>query len=248
MKDKRVSIIIATYNSFQTLENTLKSCIYQKKINFELIVIDGNSQDKTVEVISNYKKNVDFFISEKDKGIYDAWNKGLNYASGDWICFLGSDDIWFDDHSLFELLRLDNGQVNFISSKSKIVNEKNNNEFIIGKKFDKKNLNYNIGIAHSGALHGKILFKKFGFFNSDFKISGDYEFLLRCSNHINAAFYDKVSTIMMDGGISRKKPFLAFYENFKALKKKSYFMMISASVNLILITIKYSIKRTFRLK
>ena len=248
MKDKKVSIIIATYNSSKTLENTLKSCINQKNINLELIVVDGNSQDKTVEIISSFKKNIDFFISENDKGIYDAWNKGLNYSSGDWICFLGSDDTWLNDNSLFELLNLDNAKVNFISSKSKVINDQNQTEFIIGKKFNKKNLKYNIGIAHSGALHSKVLFEKFGYFDPDFKISGDYEFLLRCSSHINAAFYDNISTVMMDGGISRKKPFLAFYENFKALKKKSYFMMIFALVNLIFISIKYSIKKIFGLK
>jgi hypothetical protein len=95
MSDKKkflFSIITVVYNGQEHIEECIKSVITQKNKNFEYIVIDGKSTDNTNKIIKKYKKNINVYISEKDKGIYDAFNKGMHYAKGKYICIVNSDD------------------------------------------------------------------------------------------------------------------------------------------------------------
>lgn len=93
-----ISIITSTYNCTSTLNDTINSILNQSYINLEYIIIDGNSTDGTIDIIKSseqkfQKKKIVFkWISEPDKGIYDAWNKGLDKVTGDWIVFIGGDD------------------------------------------------------------------------------------------------------------------------------------------------------------
>ena len=97
-----LSIITATYNSEKTLKATIESVLNQDISDFEYILVDGNSSDASVDIIESYsekfkRKGVRYkWISEPDTGIYDAWNKGVKLATGDWIAFLGSDDFYLD--------------------------------------------------------------------------------------------------------------------------------------------------------
>ena len=90
---KLLSIIIATYNAGNTLDACLTSITKQKSSEIELLIIDGGSSDKTLDIIHSYGDKIDVLISEPDKGIYDAWNKGISHATGAWIMFIGADDI-----------------------------------------------------------------------------------------------------------------------------------------------------------
>ena len=89
---KKISIIIATYNAEKTLQRCFDSIRNQKNEKIELIVIDGNSNDNTLSIIESNADIVDYYVSESDKGIYDAWNKGVKVSTGEWIEFLGADD------------------------------------------------------------------------------------------------------------------------------------------------------------
>ena len=88
-----ISIVIATYNASATLERCLKSIIPQMNDEIELIIIDGKSNDGTKEILNRYIEWISYTISEKDSGVYDAWNKGIKVAKGDWVMFIGADDI-----------------------------------------------------------------------------------------------------------------------------------------------------------
>lgn len=88
----KISIIIVCYNAKKTIEDAILSIIQQTYANLELIIIDGKSTDGTIEIIKKYEKNISFWVSEPDSGIYNAMNKGLHYASGDYVYFLGADD------------------------------------------------------------------------------------------------------------------------------------------------------------
>ena len=88
------TVIVASYNCESTLADCLNSIVFQT-VKSELIFIDGGSTDSTNRIIKNYEDNLSYYISEKDQGVYDAWNKALKKATGEWIIFLGSDD-WFD--------------------------------------------------------------------------------------------------------------------------------------------------------
>ena len=89
----KISIIIATWNAAKTLRTCLDSIVPQLNKDVELILVDGGSKDETNEIIDSYGDKVSVHISEPDKGIYDAWNKGVKVAKGDWVMFVGADDI-----------------------------------------------------------------------------------------------------------------------------------------------------------
>ena len=92
MKKLKISVITVSYNAAQTIEETLFSVCNQSYLNVEYIIIDGGSTDGTCEIIEKYRNKIGYFISEPDNGIYDAMNKGLKIATGDYVIFLGADD------------------------------------------------------------------------------------------------------------------------------------------------------------
>jgi len=96
----KISIITVVYNDAKNIEKTILSVLGQSFRNIEYIIIDGGSTDGTVEIIKKYSRNLGYSISEKDKGIYDAMNKGLNAAAGDYVLFLNSGDTFYENNSL----------------------------------------------------------------------------------------------------------------------------------------------------
>src|SRR5688500_13298908 len=101
-----VSIVIATFNSGSTIKQCLDSCLEQNYTHKEIIVIDAGSADGTKEVLASYASKLAYWISEPDGGIYHAWNKGLKTAAGEWICFIGGDDVWSNASSLSNLMKM----------------------------------------------------------------------------------------------------------------------------------------------
>ncbi len=97
---KNTTIITVTYNAGVVLERTIQSIIAQKYENIEYIIVDGCSSDNTIEIIKEYEKYIDKWISEKDSGLYDAMNKGISLASGDWLFFMNAGDVFYCDSTL----------------------------------------------------------------------------------------------------------------------------------------------------
>lgn len=226
MSTNKVSFIVSTLNSGKTLQACFNSIICQKHENFEIIVIDGKSEDDTLEIINNYRKYIAYFISEKDSGIYDAWNKALKYTTGEWLCFVGSDDFVLENGivNMLSLLEVDN-KANFISAKVLLVDENCNDIQVIGRPWDFNYLKNGLGIVHCGALHSKSLFIK-DRFDSKYKIAGDYEFLLRIGEEIESLFLDQVIVKMYFGGASRKHLNKVIFETYYALKVSNKFPKI----------------------
>ena len=100
----KISIITVCYNSGKTIEDTFKSVKSQTYQDIEYIVVDGGSKDETIEIIKKYEKIISSWISESDKGLYDAINKGIEKASGDFIGILNSDDIFYSDNTIQDLI------------------------------------------------------------------------------------------------------------------------------------------------
>ena len=90
--NKKISIIVATYNADNTIKRCIDSIVCQKSNEIELLVMDGRSQDQTMNILESYGNMIDILKSEPDRGVYDAWNKALQMANGEWIMFLGADD------------------------------------------------------------------------------------------------------------------------------------------------------------
>ena len=201
----KVTIITASFNSERTIASSIESILKQNYKNLEYLIIDGGSTDNTLSII---KENEKLFggrlkwISEKDKGIYDAWNKGLNLSTGDWISFLGSDDILFKNAIENYVIAINNNpDVNFISSMVMQVTQNLNPIRSIGKPWSNKMKSYNC-IAHVGSLHSRNLFIQKGLFNTKLLISGDYDFLLRCYDIIKPLYLQVETAYVREGGIS----------------------------------------------
>lgn len=205
----KLSIITVTYNCQDTICETLESILKQDFKKMELLIIDGKSSDETLKIIKSYKN--DFFKkncllnvrSEDDEGIADAFNKGIDAAQGEWIYFLNSGDIFYEENTLIEIFQ---GKENYdiITGRVEVVES--------GKRFP-KNLEkaYNIGmIAHQGTFIKKQKLNDLKF-NKKTKIRMDYEFFLKLLKKIekkDVYFYNKkpISYYRADGisSINRK--------------------------------------------
>jgi len=174
----KLSIITVNLNNDEGLERTLKSIFDQSFSDFESIVIDGLSDDRSVEIIELYKDKINYWVSEKDFGIYNAMNKGIHKAKAEYCLFLNSGDFFIDENVL-----------------SKVFNHKFTEDFIFGnlKVFvgdkivgthkgldDISFLDLYLGkIKHQSSLIKKELFDKFGHYNEELKIIADWEFFLK---------------------------------------------------------------------
>ena len=211
-----ISIITACYNSEKTISDTIKSILNQNEVDLEYIIVDGNSTDSTVEIIKSFENNfIDkgirySWISEPDSGVYDAWNKALNFVTGEWIVFIGADDYFINNEVFnFILPHLNTAieeNIRYVYGKINHINDNNELIEVSGKPWlgQKPRLTYHMNIGHSGSFHHVSLFNDYGKFDSSFKIAGDYDFLLREFKDIkrDALFMDKEILVMREGGIS----------------------------------------------
>jgi glycosyltransferase involved in cell wall biosynthesis len=203
-----ISVIIAVYNNKSTLQQCLDSVVRQTYSNVELIVIDGNSSDGTVELLKENSQEITFFISEPDTGIYNAWNKGLNRAKGDWICFLGADDFLLNNQvfeNISKKLALIPSNVCVAYSQIMLVNHSGEKLYPIGESWENVGQRFKqvMCIPHPAVMHRRDLFARHGYFDESFKIAGDYELLLRELKTESAIFIPGIiSTAMRQGGVS----------------------------------------------
>jgi len=211
MKQKEaplISIIIAVFNGAKTLQQCIDSAVQQTYANKELIIIDGGSKDGTVDVLESNREQIGYWVSEPDSGIYNAWNKGLLQAKGEWICFLGADDFFWDAQVLDRMasqlmmippdIRVAYGQIMLLNNDGKDL-------YPIGEPWKevKERFKQVMSIPHPGLMHRRSLFEQHGNFDESFRIGGDYELLLRELKKADAAFVPDIIMIgMRQGGLS----------------------------------------------
>jgi len=179
----KISIITACYNREKTLSTAIESVINQSYDNIEYIIIDGKSKDSSMDIISNYKDNINIIISEKDTGIYNALNKGVINSTGDIIGILHSDDFLYDNNTvshIAEFFKKTNADI--VYANGMYVDENNIN---IIKRIYKSNIfrNYYLYFGwiplHTTIYVKKEVFNKYGLYREDFHIASDYEISLR---------------------------------------------------------------------
>jgi glycosyltransferase involved in cell wall biosynthesis len=205
-----VTIIVAVFNGAQTLQQCIDSVAEQTYTHKQLIIIDGGSTDKTLEVIKQNYGKIDYSFSEKDRGIYDAWNKGLVRAKGDWICFLGADDYFYNESVLEEMIkRIQNApfETQIAYGRVALVNDHGKQQELLGEdwRLIKHKFKQIMCIPHPGVFHRRTLFERYGNFNVAFKIAGDYEMLLRALKDEDAySIMDLTIVAMRVGGVSSR--------------------------------------------
>lgn len=206
----KVSVITVTYNSAKTLSDTILSVAKQIGVDVEFIIVDGQSKDNTVQVIQRHQEYVDRWISEPDKGLYDAINKGIRMATGDIVGILHSDDFYHREDTLAQVVNAFQeygvesvfGDVIFVKPENlgKTVRYYNSGRFTPEK--------FKIGImpAHPTFFTYRRNFEKFGYYKTDYKISADFELLVRFLYTHRLTYYhlpiDLVT--MRTGGLSTK--------------------------------------------
>jgi glycosyltransferase involved in cell wall biosynthesis len=203
-----LTIITASFNSEKTIADTIKSILSQNFTNYEYLVIDGGSSDNTLQIIKSFEtqfteKGINYqWISEQDSGIYDAWNKAVKLAQGQWITFIGSDDI-FLPQSLSKMAQhaVSSQQYHFISAKARIMKGSAvDREF--GEPWRWNVFKREMKILHAGGWHNALYFKKYGLFDTSYRIVGDYELLLRASKNLKVHFVDEFIIEMGGEGVS----------------------------------------------
>lgn len=180
-----ISIIVAVLNRAKTLARCLENIEALDYPAKELIVMDGGSTDGSLSVLEEHKNSIAYFESAPDRGIYDAWNKALKHARGEWICFLGADDFFWSPHALTELepflieaaekgIRVVYGQVVKVDKAGSILR-------VEGKPWEKIRwlMPHGMPLPHPGLMHHRSLFDVHGLFDESFRIAGDYDLLLR---------------------------------------------------------------------
>jgi len=223
-KNIPISIVTAVYNASAFLPVLIDSIRKQVCQDFEFIIIDGGSTDGTTDIIEANKDMISFYLSEKDQGIYDAWNKGVKHTKGDWIMFLGADDILLPNAICLYInfINHHNSDIDYISSKKQMINKNTGKPFrTTGWQWEWPLFLRQMSVAHPGSLHSKRLFEKYGLFDINYKITGDYEFLLRPGSKLKACFISEVTVLMSDGGAS---------DNVKALKEHKKAVLTTGGV------------------
>lgn len=181
-KKPLISIITVVYNGEKHLEETIQSVINQTYENVEYIIIDGGSTDGTLDIIKKYEDKIDYWVSERDTGISDAFNKGAKVAKGDYINFQGDGDGFYSKDALdkvFQNINVDEDV--FISAKIQRIDE-NGKEIFVSKHiniFDKRSLLFRMSMPHQGLFTHKNYFEKYGLFDVNNTFCMDYEHLLR---------------------------------------------------------------------
>ena len=226
----KVTIITAVFNADTYLNECILSVLNQTYDNIEYIIIDGGSTDKTVDIVKKYDSQLAHWTSEPDEGIYDAWNKGLAQATGQWIAFIGADDqllpnaieMYVHHISHHEL----QDKLEFVSSKIQLVNKDLSIIRVVGEKWNWKHFRHQMTTWHVGTFHSKHLFEKYGLFDSTFKISGDYELLLRPKDQLIASFVSEPTVMMRIGGVSDTNLLRASKETYRAKIKNNVLSLI----------------------
>lgn len=243
-----ISIIIATFNAERSVKKCLDCISPQKDEDIEVIIVDGGSTDKTVEYVKSYSW-VDKLISEKDEGIYDAWNKGIKIANGRWIMFVGADDELLPNtlKKYSEFAKNIDKSVDIITAKSEYVDLKGKIIKIVGRPYEWDDYKKNMEISHGTTLHNRKLFDEIGLYDLNYKICSDYELLMRKGRHIKCVFYNKTILRFAIGGASFS--FACQKETFQIRKKyhtisllENYYLVIKRIVGLCIKKMLYTTK------
>jgi len=195
-----ISIITVVYNSVNTIEQTILSVIQQPYQNKEYIIIDGGSTDGTIELIRKYETYLSYWISEPDKGVYDAMNKGIDHAKGDLIGLINADD-WYEENIFNQIAQqyLETGSNHVIYGMLRIFQDE---EFyaMVGNSI---RILQEDTIMHPSCFIPLKFYNTFGTYNSFYKYSADYDLILRYVNDgVKFSFIEKPIANFRRGGIS----------------------------------------------
>ena len=215
MSEPKISIAIVTFNAESTLAETLESIISQDYKNYELIVIDGQSNDGTHTIIDKYKEHISVLVIEKDRGIYDAMNKAMDNATGDFIIFLGSDDLLYQKNTLSCVAKkLKQGKINY----GRVVRSSDYKSH--EGKCNKITLMFR-NPCHQCIFYPSRAYKN-SHYNIEYKIYGDWDFNLRLFNTYPIHYIKEIIAVFNVTGISNQKTDEKFLKDKDKIVSENY--------------------------
>ena len=232
MNENSISIITCSFNSIQHIEQTITSVISQTVKEKEYIIIDGGSNDGTVDIIKKYDNKITQWLSEPDFGISDAMNKGLRLATSNYILFLHSDDYLTDSMVLERIASYINGQSDLYFFQVLLDN--------LGEKHLSNSrplgwwTNFKMGSCHQGQLCSRKLFTEIGGFNTNYKVVMDYDFILRAyRTGVNSRVVNMPLAVMRLTGISSQRDWGNLQKRFSEERSVHYKYCHSLSMRLM---------------
>lgn len=204
----KISIITVVWNNKKTIKDAIESVLSQTYDNIEYLVIDGASNDGTVDIVQSYGKRISKFISEKDNGIYDAMNKGIALATGDVVGILNSDDFYIDEYVIEKVVR--EFKIKGVDSVyADLVFVKHDNLDKIIRYYDSSKcmpdkFQYALYPAHPTFFVKKEIYKKYGLFKTNYKIGADFDIMARFlyTHKISYSYIQEPLIKMRIGGVS----------------------------------------------
>ncbi len=230
MNFPKISVITITYNAEAVLERTLRSVLMQSYPHKEYILIDGNSKDKTIEIIKRNAHYIDFWLSEPDTGIYDAMNKGIAQASGDYLIFMNAGDTFYEDTTL-EKIFIENTQADIYYGEAQMIDAQTLRPVGLRSEFTPhklpemltwKSMAYGMVVCHQAILVKRSLVEPF---NLRYRFSSDVDWVIRMLKKAQKIenTHEIVATYLL-GGVSAQKRKKSLIERYQILQKHFGFL------------------------
>ncbi|MDR1130057.1 MAG: glycosyltransferase [Prevotellaceae bacterium] len=234
MNNPLVTVITVVFNGADTLGQTIHSIVYQSYRNIEYIIIDGGSLDGSLSIIKKYERDIAYWISEPDKGIYDAMNKGIERAGGEWICFMNSGDWFYDENVLKNIFGNSEIDADIIYGNTP---HNRYNEMTLYKALDLDKLRFYMPFCHQSSFIRSDIMKKYRF-DPQYEIAADYNLFYHLYRagakfkylDMNIAVYD-IYGISEKNSKSRENEYRRIQNNsvsrwrfrYEVLKKRFYY-------------------------
>lgn len=229
-----VSIITPTLNSERFIGDNIKSILTQTYQNIEHIIVDGVSSDNTLSIVKSLNPKA-VVISEPDKGISDAFNKGLRLASGDIIAVLNSDDYYAHNQVIQSVVEIFNSKdhIKVIYGKVRCIQlDTGETLAIYGEPFSLEKMKMEIIMPHPAIFASREVYETVGPFSLEYRLCMDHEYFLRVTKLYEPHFMDEILTIMLWGGFSTRNMYLGHREAYRILRSNEV-NVVSALANLI---------------
>ncbi len=241
----KISIITVVYNGQQLIERTVKSVFNQTYTNTEYLIIDGASKDNTLSVIKPYNSRITKIVSEKDKGIYDAMNKGLQLATGDYVLFLNAGDELFSSSTLEEVFNTQNNADAYYGNTA-VTNESGeqlgDRRLAPPEQLTWKSLKHGMCVSHQSFIAKRTLCSNY---NPEYQISADFDWVInvlkKSKNVVNTHTY---ISKFLEGGASKQRQIQGLKERFKIMANQYGF--IPTFWNHLYILLRYPIHKFTR--
>ncbi|MBB3063178.1 glycosyltransferase [Microbulbifer rhizosphaerae] len=221
---KNISIVTVSFNSADTIRDTIESVLGQNYPHIEYIIVDGGSTDGTIKIVEEYRHRITTIISEPDSGIYDAMNKGITVATGDIVGILNSDDVYTDNQVITDVAsEFEASGADSVFSDLLIVDRNNLNKrvrYYSSEKFSVSKLKWGWMVPHPTFFVRKYCYEKFGLYKMGYRVAADFELVARFlwQAGISHSRLPRYIIRMREGGISSKGIWWRLHQNLEVVR------------------------------